>query len=282
MGGLKRLLLTLLWILEGVLVGFGAILPGISGGTLCVAFGMYRPAIETISHPFRNLKKYGWMLVVFFVGVGAGFVGLSALAEFLMQKNTTLVVCAFIGFILGTVPELWQDAGQEGRSTRSYVGMGVAFVVMVGLLTMLKTAFHMNVAADMWGFALCGVMWGLSFIVPGLSSSSLILFFDLYEPMLKGISTLDFAVLIPMAVGGLLCLLLLSKAVGFAYKKQYSLISHSVLGIVVATAVMILPIQELMAGSVGMLLLNLAVIVCGGVVSYTFTRICAKLKQATE
>ena len=35
----------LLWFLEGIIVGFGAIMPGLSGGTLCVAFGMYLPLI---------------------------------------------------------------------------------------------------------------------------------------------------------------------------------------------------------------------------------------------
>ena len=36
-----RVLQGILWVLEGIIVGFGAIMPGISGGTLCVAFGMY-------------------------------------------------------------------------------------------------------------------------------------------------------------------------------------------------------------------------------------------------
>ena len=48
----------ILWILQGVLVGFGAILPGVSGGTLCVAFGMYKPLISVLSEPGKNLKRY--------------------------------------------------------------------------------------------------------------------------------------------------------------------------------------------------------------------------------
>ena len=33
-------------ILIGVLLGLGAVLPGISGGVLCVMFGLYKPIIE--------------------------------------------------------------------------------------------------------------------------------------------------------------------------------------------------------------------------------------------
>lgn len=33
----------LLRVIQGILVGSGAILPGISGGVLCVSFGLYQP-----------------------------------------------------------------------------------------------------------------------------------------------------------------------------------------------------------------------------------------------
>ena len=36
----------LLLLFKGMLVGFGAILPGVSGGTLCAAFGMYEPVMN--------------------------------------------------------------------------------------------------------------------------------------------------------------------------------------------------------------------------------------------
>ena len=52
-------------------------------------------------------------------------------------------------------------------------------------------------------------MWGLSFVVPGLSSSTLQIFFGLYQPMLDGISSLSMPVLLPLAAGVALCLLLL-------------------------------------------------------------------------
>ena len=47
---------TLFKILQGALIGLGAVLPGISGGVLCVIFGIYKPVMELLSHPFKNLK----------------------------------------------------------------------------------------------------------------------------------------------------------------------------------------------------------------------------------
>ena len=118
-----RLLLFVIWFFEGVLVGLGAILPGISGGTLCVVFGMYQPAIETISNINFGIKKHGLMLSVFFIGAALGFIGLSGLAAFLMEREIALVTCAFIGFIIGTFPDLWNEAGKKGRNKTSYTAL---------------------------------------------------------------------------------------------------------------------------------------------------------------
>ena len=57
---------TGLWILraiQGALIGVGAILPGVSGGVLCVLFGIYRPMMELFSHPAGAIKKY-WRLLL--------------------------------------------------------------------------------------------------------------------------------------------------------------------------------------------------------------------------
>lgn len=38
-------------LLCGVLIGAGAILPGVSGGVLAVVFDIYRPFMEVLTHP---------------------------------------------------------------------------------------------------------------------------------------------------------------------------------------------------------------------------------------
>lgn len=264
----------LLWIIEGAFVGFGAILPGVSGGALCAVFGMYRPLIETIADWKTGLKKYGFMLAVFVVGVGIGFVGLSGIVEMLLEKNTTLVTCAFVGFIAGTFPQLWRDAGEKGRAKKDVVALVIGFAAMLAVLYLLKSQSSVTIAPNMIGYIFCGVLWGLSFIVPGLSSSSLLLFFGLYQPMLAGIAGFDFAVLIPMGIGMAACVLLLSRAVNWAYQKNYALISHTVMGIIIATAVMILPAWE---ATVSGIAAYLVCIVGGAAASYGFTALCEKI-----
>ena len=271
------LLRGLIWVFEGILVGLGAILPGISGGTLCASFGMYRPIIDVLSH-FRNgMKKHWRMLGTFFVGVFIGFVGLSGFAAWLLKRSTVPVTCVFIGLILGTLPSLWRDAGQKGRCRRNVLELLFCFAAMLLLLLLFERHFSITVVPGIPGYFLCGLLWGLSFIIPGLSSSSLLLFFGLYQPMLEGISSFDLTVLLPMGLGLLACVLPLSKVIGLFYQRHYAAMSHGVIGILLATTVMILPPVE---GGLAANAANLLCLLGGGAASFAFTRLSEKLSES--
>ena len=105
---------AILWIIQGCLVGIGAILPGVSGGTLCYVFGIYDQVLEVLANPIKGIKKH-WLMLIF-VGIGGalGFVGFAGVTEALLAWNKPVVLCVFVGLILGTVPELWKDSGSQG------------------------------------------------------------------------------------------------------------------------------------------------------------------------
>ena len=48
----------LIQVLRGALIGLGAVLPGVSGGVLCVIFGLYKPIMEVLADPFHGIKKH--------------------------------------------------------------------------------------------------------------------------------------------------------------------------------------------------------------------------------
>jgi len=272
----RREILWLLWVFEGIIVGLGAILPGISGGALCASFGMYRPLIETLSNPVKGIKTHGLMLALFIAGVVLGFVGLADAASSLMAANILLATSVFVGFIIGTFPQLWKEAGSLGRNKSAYISLVVACVVMLMLFALAKMSFKVEIRPGAVGFLICGFMWGLSFIIPGLSSSSFLLLLGLYQPMLEGISNFTPSVIIYMGIGLVACILMLSKAVGYAYKKHSTIVSHAVIGIVAATIMVIICS---IATDVVKKLWVLIFMAAGAALSYYFTRICSKLKN---
>ena len=270
-GNRNRLLLL---ILQGAIIGVGAILPGISGGVLCVIFGLYKPVIEVMSNPLVNLK-YHWKLIIpVALGVGLGFLGSAGAVSTFMEKNAAAGVCVFVGLILGMLPGLWKDAGQQGRTPASVPSMICSFGLFLALLLLLKTGVSMDITPDAFWYGICGVAWGLSFVVPGLSSSSMLIFLGLYQPMLAGMARLDFGVLIPLGIGALAVVLTLSRAVNALFNKHYSLASHIILGIVAATTVVIVPTDFAGAGQLAVC----GVCVIAGIgAAIAISRICDKI-----
>ena len=64
-------------MLCGALIGAGAILPGVSGGVLAVVFDVYRPMMETLTHPKRGFLKYWQIFLPLVIGWVIGFLGLA-------------------------------------------------------------------------------------------------------------------------------------------------------------------------------------------------------------
>lgn len=266
----------LLWIVQGFIVGIGAILPGVSGGTLCYAFGIYDQLIEVLSSPIKGIKKHWLMLLFVGIGGATGFVGFAGVTNWLLNLNEAVVLCVFAGLIFGTLPDIWKDAGEQGRGRSSIISMIVSFLAISALFFLFKNVWNVTIQPGVVGWLICGVLWGLSFIVPGFSSSTLLLFFGIYEKMSEGISTLDLSVLLPLAAAMLVTLLLLSRVMKKVFEKLHSIASHCELGFVTATTLMILPSFKTTAGNIAVYLLCIA---AGGVASFFFTKLCNKIKE---
>ncbi|MBQ8288240.1 MAG: DUF368 domain-containing protein [Clostridia bacterium] len=272
------ILKAILWIIQGCIVGIGAILPGVSGGTLCYAFGIYGPLLDVLSNPFQGLKKHWKLLIFVLTGVAAGFVCFAGVTNWLLKLNEAVVLCVFVGLIVGTIPSLWKDAGEQGRSKLSILALAISFVSVAALFYVFKNHWSPTIAPNTVGWLICGVFWGLSFIVPGFSSSTLLLFFGIYEAMSEGISQLDFGVLIPLGLAMLATVVLLSRLMKFIFAKFFAVVSHCIMGFVLATTMMILPSFSTSITNIFFYILS---IVCGAVASYFFGIFCDKIRAKT-
>jgi len=276
----NTVLRCILWIVQGALVGVGAILPGVSGGTLCYAFGIYNQLLEVLSDPIKGLRKHWFMLIFVVSGVGLGFVGFAGVTNWLLGLNEGVVLCVFVGLILGTLPDIWKEAGERGRKPSSIVSLVISFFVIGFVFYGFDNIWELKIEPGFFAWLLCGLLWGLGFIVPGLSSSTLIMFFELYDEMTEGISRLDFSVLIPLGIALLATFLLLSKVMAFIFDRFHSVVSHCVLGFVLATTLMILPFDKF-NGVLNIVIFAISII-GGAVASFFFSKACEKIKASTE
>jgi putative membrane protein len=228
-------------LLKGALVGIGAILPGLSGGVLAVVFGLYEPLLRFLANPqVRFLRNVRYFLPV---GIG-GFLGVfifSAVVDFAFDSYAAQFIWLFVGFIAGTFPSLLKKSAEQGRrSWHWFVLLGMSVATFYAMHWM-ETISNVTVSPNMGIWLVSGILMALGLVVPGLSPSNFLIYLGLYQPMASGIRQLDFAVIIPIIVGMVICILVFAKLVSWLFQRAHALMYHLILGIVVGSTLAIIP-----------------------------------------
>lgn len=247
-------------ILQGMLIGLGAVLPGISGGVLCVIFGIYRPVMELLSNPRKYFFTHIRILLPVILGGAVGFLGVANILSFFLEKYPDPSVCLFVGLIAGMMPSLMREAGKEGRTKGSWVALVIAEAVIFSILTALDL-LSVTLVPNLGWYVFCGVCLALSVIVPGMSFSTLLMPLGLYTPFVDGLGHLNMSILIPSGIGAVATVICFAKIVDALLDKYYSYVFHAIVGIVIAATVMIIPFASFTV-SLGTAIVN---VICLGV-----------------
>ena len=260
----------LLKVLQGAFVGFGFVLPGLSGGVLCVVFGIYKTIMEFLADPFGKFKTHFPKLLPVGIGGVIGILGISKLLGVLLENFEAPSVCVFIGLIVGMLPSLFREASQQGRDKKSFVSLAIALVftlALLGSLLFVLNRYEITIEPNFGWNMFAGFCLALSVIVPGMSSNTLLMPLGLYDKFIAALGDLNFAVIIPAGIGGLVTVILLSKAVNTLFERHYSVAFHAIIGIVIAATIMIIPAEEAIQlsfiASAGSAIVNVICIVVG-------------------
>ena len=273
-------------MIQGALIGAGAVLPGVSGGVLAVLFGVYKPLMRFFAHPFKEWKNCLMQLWPILVGVVIGYIGIAKLLAEVLVRYESQALALFVGMTIGIMPSLFREAGEKGRDRNSWISMAVVFALALTLLIVCRVLQITIVPNFLWnmfgGFALV-----LSMIAPGMSSSVLLLplmaknaagdTFTFYEHITGAIGNLDFAVLLPIGIGALLTLVLLTKAINWLLDNHYAVTFHGIIGIVIAATIFTVPVAAFTAG-VGSCLIHLVFVVIGAMITLALD----KFNQSVE
>ena len=227
-------------LLKGIAVGIGFILPGLSGGVLAVIFKIYDPLIKFLANPFRNF----WRQVKYFLPVGiGGIIGVvlfSIVVAAAFGRFEAAFVCLFIGFVIGTFPSLWRQAGLKGRAAKHWLILAVSAAVIFAIM-LAGGGLNLQVPPSIPVWLGSGALIGLGVIVPGMSPSNFLIYFGLYDKMAAGIKDFDFAVIVPLTLGLIVCVLVFAKAAAWAFDHYYAGMYHFILGMVIGSSLAIFP-----------------------------------------
>ncbi|MDI9629750.1 MAG: DUF368 domain-containing protein [Acidobacteriota bacterium] len=227
-------------LFKGIMVGIGFILPGLSGGVLAVIFRIYDPIIRFLSRPQHRFLKNVLYFIPIGIGGAVGVVLFSLVVEAAFGRFAAQFICLFIGFVVGTFPSLFRQAGQQGRRLSHWVIL-VASALVIFIVMLVGGQIALNVTPNLAVWLGSGALIGLGVIVPGMSPSNFLIYFGLYDKMAAGIAALDLGVIIPLVVGLVACVLLFAKGAAWAFDNYYAGMYHFILGMVAGSSAAIFP-----------------------------------------
>ncbi|MDY0200192.1 MAG: DUF368 domain-containing protein [Tenuifilaceae bacterium] len=226
---MKKFLLThLSYSLKGLGMGAANVIPGVSGGTVALITGIFERIINAIksfdTHAlkllfkgrFKELFKYVDLYFILSLGFGMliGIVSLARILKFLFDSYPVYIWAFFFGLILASVYYVGKTISKWSLSVAVTFIIGAAIAVMVSFLTPATQN-------DSFVYLLiCGAVAVSSMILPGLSGSFVLVLMGNYElVMIDAVNHADFAVLLPVVIGGVAGILVLSHGLSWVYKK---------------------------------------------------------------
>lgn len=232
-----------LWrkVLAGLLIGVGCVLPGVSGGVMAVSFGLYRPMLDAVLGFFHDTRRKIAFLLPLALGGGVGMLlGVRGLA-LAMTRYEKPMLMLFTGFILGGIPAFLQEADGDGPFDPRYLRW-----LLLGLVLALPLTFLPEPGAGVERLSavqafVAGLLEGVGTVVPGISTSFLLIDLGWYRAYLTALGTLQWGTLAFVGAGFALSAWLCMKAVAWLMDHARAKTDYTVLGFLLVSVALSVP-----------------------------------------
>ena len=229
---------------KGIAIGAGAILPGISSGVLCVIFGIYEKLLDSVLNFFKDIRKNIKFLLPIFIGVGIGVLSFSKILNYLLFQFPIQTKSIFIGLILGSIPSLLKEVNCKSKFKFHYIiytllafGIGIVSVILENYISINSICNNFNI----FYLILSGFIMSVGIVVPGISSTIILMLMGVYSAYLSSISSIYFPILIPMGIGLIAGCILFMKLTKFLLNHFYAQTFYTIIGFTLGSIFVLLP-----------------------------------------
>lgn len=205
------------FFLAGFFIGIAELLPGISGSTVAVAFGIYNKIIKILSN--IRIKN-----------ISGNFSDISSIFRldllFLLVSSMLVTVILFSKIVLF----FYTNYNDLFEIFLALIMIVISLFIIKDFISIIKKVFLFIVIGILFGYAinqipdfemssnvlfliLIGFIAFSFFIVPGISGSAILVTFGQYRLIIQAVAELNFLTLVPFGLGCLLSLYLMPKLI---------------------------------------------------------------------
>ncbi|UTY24585.1 DUF368 domain-containing protein [Treponema denticola] len=239
-------------IIAGIAIGIANVIPGVSGGTIAVVFGVYSDLIGAASLDIKTIKANFKIYLCLFGGIGLGVLLFARLFKIVYERFPIQTNFFFIGLIVGSIFIIFEFV-REKEQKSSFKTASKILWFFIGLSIMLALYFFKGAAASSTAAVetlslgsfiflfLAGFVGAAAMVIPGISGSFLLLIIGAYYTVIKAITELNIPVLIPVGLGILAGIILSARLIGFLMEKFPKITYAFILGLVAGSIRHMLP-----------------------------------------
>ncbi len=206
---------------KGFIIGSSMTVPGVSGGTMAILLGIYDKLIASISRFTKDVKGNLLYLLKFGVGSALGICSLALLFDkVLFHYDITAfpISFLFLGLVLGGIPALYKKAKPERYTAGVIIKMallillGFAIVMGIGFLPEgLLTPTTEFSLPNILVWLVTGLIIAIALILPGISTSHMLLVLGMLETTYAAISNLEIGFLLILVIATLIGVVLITR-----------------------------------------------------------------------
>ena len=270
-------------ILVGALVGLVSMLPGASGATIAVIFGIYERLVSDLADIRHRLLKDLRFIILIFIGIVLGMMVCAFGLEFLMDHIEVPTMFFFAALIVAQIPDIMK-LGDDGEplSKWNIAAFVVGFVIMIAFLFLGDgNDVELEGITGTVLMVLVGITLAVSKLAPGVSGSTVLLALGLYAPFMHALTDMDIGYLLPILIGLVIGVLGFSKIVDHCMRNHKKSTYVMILGLT-AGSVITVSVQAIMKLSgTEMIAMSIAGIVIGLLLGIGLSKVASSYAKET-
>ena len=233
-------------IIKGIIIGIAKIIPGLSGAVLMISFNLYDKAIDAITNFFSDVKNNFIFLFNLGVGIFIGIIFFSNILNFFINNYYAYTTSLFIGLILGGIPTISKNID---KNISNYIFMLISFIFMIllSISNINNNYIIKNSIIDIFVFFISGLLEAIGTVVPGVSSTALLMIMGVYNIYIDILSELynitnilsNIRFIIFFGLGLFIGVILISLLINYLFKNYKSNTFSFIMGISLSSLVLI-------------------------------------------
>lgn len=241
----------ILEILKGILIGVANVIPGLSGGTIAIAMGVYEKIIYVINNIFKEPKKCIKEMWTYIVGLILGVVISVFGIVYLFDIAPVPTSMLFVGLIIGSLPTIKEKLGTDKLKIVDYIVFTILamLIIFMPIVATETTTTITTSVKDLIIMFLMGMLASATMIIPGVSGSMMLMVFGYYTSIMSTISEslkllMTFKIgecfmtalpIIPFAIGIVVGIFIMAKLIEILLKKYHTVVYWGIMGLIVAS-----------------------------------------------